>query len=343
MPPAHHKFHMTKRRLIVVLVLFAALACWAQEKSTFTSQTNLVSVPTLVLNGEGKTIDGLHAQDFVIEDEGVEQKALLEYDPDVRPISLMIAVQCGRRAQREYGRISTLGSMLDPVLAGPDTEAAVLYFDNNLNLIQDFSKNSEDTEEKLKAFPSGDGGAAILDAVAYSARLLSRRSPERQRVLLLISETRDHGSKFTKFDELLPLIGGNNISVYTLPFSPYRSQQLDVLRGSNRDEWAPAIDILSKLEDIHQAMRKNTPKALASITGGEYEGFITHSAFESDMLDFTNHLYSRYWLSFSPKDPHVGLHQIRVRLRDPKAGERLVFRTSYWVAEGDSDQPQAAR
>src|SRR5579864_2215163 len=332
---------MLKRRLIVVLVLFAALACWAQEKSTFTSQTNLVSVPTLVLNGEGKTVEGLHAQDFVIEDDGVEQKALVEDDLEVRPISLMIAVQCGRRASRAYGRISTLGSMLDPVLTGGDTESAILFFDSKLNLIQEFSKNSEDTEEKLKAFPSGDGGAAILDAVAYSARLLSRRSPERQRVLLLISEMRDHGSKFTKFDDLVPLIGGNNISVYALPFSAYRSQQLDVLRGSNRDEWTPAIDILSKLEDIHQAMRKNTPKALASITGGEYEGFVTHSAFESDMLDFTNHLYSRYWLSFSPKDPHVGLHQIRVRLRDTKPGERLLFRTSYWVGGPSSDQSQS--
>ncbi len=321
---------------LLVFVVFSELT--GAQDARFSSEVTLVSVPTLVLDHDGRTLEGLHASNFVIEDDGVEQKVLLEDDPDVRPISLMIAVQCGRSASREYDRISTLGSMLDPVLAGPDTEAAVLLFDSKLNLVQDFSNKPEEVEGALKGLPSGDGGAATLDAIAYSARLLARRPGERQKVLLLISETRDHGSKFTKLDDLVPLIGGNNISVYTLPFSPYKSQQLNVLRGSNRDEWTPEMDILAKLEDIHQAMRKNAPWALASITGGEYKAFATHSAFESGMLDFTNHLFSRYRLSFTPKDPQPGLHQIRVRLREPKPGQKLLFRTSYWVAARNSDQ-----
>lgn len=338
----YHSLHILKAGISIHFVLLTAIVCTAQEQNTFTSQANVVSVPTLVLDRERKVVEGLHAADFVIEDDGVTQTVKLDDDPDVHPISLMIAVQCGRRAAREYARISTLASMLDPVLSGPDTEAAVLLFDSKLNLVQDFSSDSERTEGALKGLPSGDGGAAVLDAIAYSARLLARQPADRQRVLLLISETRDHGSKFTKFDDLLPLIGGNNISIYTLPFSPYTSQQLDVLRGSNRDEWAPEIDILGTLEDIHQAMRKNTPRALASITGGESEGFSTHNRFESNMLDFTNHLYGRYRLSFAPKDPHPGLHQIRVRLRDTKDGEKLLFRTGYWVANG-SNQSQAAQ
>lgn len=329
---------MPKRVALLLPLLLAFQAARAQQESTFTSRSNLVEVPTLVVASDGKIIEGLHAADFVVEDDGIEQKVQLDDDPDVRPLSLVIAVQYGRRASREYDRISTLASMLDPVLTGPDTEAAVLFFDGKLELTQDFSSDSEKTEGALKNLPSGDGGAAILDAIAYSARLLARRSPERQKVLLLMSETRDHGSKFTRLDDLVPLIGGNNISVFSLPFSPYKSQQLDVLRGSNRDEWVPAIDILGKLEDIHQAMRKNTPRALASITGGEYEGFTTHNGFESNMVDFTNHLYSRYRLSFAPKNPKPGLHQIRVRLRDAKPGERLLFRTSYWVSAENSDR-----
>jgi VWFA-related protein len=331
---------MLKGSVLIFIVLLIPVLCAAQQDSTFTSRANVVSVPTLVLDRELKTVEGLRASDFVIEDDGIAQKLLLDDDPDVQPISLMIAVQCRRRAAREYGRISTLASMLDPALAGPDTEAALLLFDSKLNLAQDFSNRAERTESLLKNLPSGDGGAAILDAIAYSARLLARRPTERQKVLLLISETRDHGSKLTKFDDLVPLIGGNNISVYTLPFSPYKSQQLDVVRGSNRDEWPPNIDILEKLEDIHQAMRKNTPRALTSITGGEYESFVTQNGFESDMVEFTNHLYSRYRLSFAPKDPKPGLHQIRVRLREPKAGEKLLFRTTYWVTEGDSSRSQ---
>jgi hypothetical protein len=51
------------------------------------------------------------------------------------------------------------------------------------------------------------------------------------------------------------------------------------------------------------------------------------------MIDFTNHVHSRYLLSIEPKSPHAGLHRIRVRLREP--GDRAVLaRSSYW-AVGD--------
>ena len=80
-------------------------------------------------------------------------------------------------------------------------------------------------------------------------------------------------------------------------------------------------------------MRKNTPKTLAFMTGGEYELFASRKAFETNMSGFTNHLHSRYRLSFETKDPHPGLHSIRVRLRDPAQNETVLFRSSYWVSE----------
>jgi hypothetical protein len=52
------------------------------------------------------------------------------------------------------------------------------------------------------------------------------------------------------------------------------------------------------------------------------------------MTDFSNHLQSPYLLSFQPKDPHPGLHELRVRLREPGKATVLA-RTSYW-AEGDT-------
>jgi hypothetical protein len=79
-----------------------------------------------------------------------------------------------------------------------------------------------------------------------------------------------------------------------------------------------------------QAMRKNVPSTVTSMTGGEYELFTTRKKFEVRMNDFTNHLHSRYLLSFAPKDPRPGLHQLRVRLKDPSKGTVLA-RTSYWA------------
>jgi hypothetical protein len=90
-------------------------------------------------------------------------------------------------------------------------------------------------------------------------------------------------------------------------------------------------------ELVHQAMRKNIPKTVAAMTGGEYEVFKSHNGFESRMSEFTNHLYGRYMLSFVPKDAGPGLHQLRVRLKGP-ANATVIARMNYWaVGKPESD------
>ncbi len=318
-------------RLAMLLLLFGAAS--GQQEPSFRSQSNLVPVPTLVRDAQGNAVYGLRAQDFIIEDDGIEQPVHLGEATEAEPISLVIAVQCGRRAEREFGRMGGLAAMLDPILIGPQNEAALLVFDSKLNLVHDFTKQAEVIETDLKNLEPGDHGAAILDAVAYSAKMLAKRPEGRQRVLLLISETRDHGSHFAKIDDAVRLVGVTHTLVYALPFSPYFSQQLDTARGSNRDEWGTGVDFIEKLAAARQAMRKNSAKALASMTGGEYELFATRKSFESDMISFANHLHSRYLLSFEPKDPHVGLHRIRVRLKNAGSNQTVLFRSTYWVAD----------
>jgi VWFA-related protein len=318
-------------RLVMLLLLFGAAS--GQQEPSFSSQGNLVPVPTLVRDAAGNAVYGLRAQDFIIEDDGVEQAVHLDETLEAEPISLVIAVQVGRRAEREFGRMAGLAAMLDPILSGRQNEAALLIFDSKLNLVHDFTRQADVIETDLKNLESGDHGAAILDAVAYSAKMLAKRPAGRQRVLLLISETRDHGSHFAKIDDAVRLVGVTHTLVYALPFSPYISQQLDTARGSNRDEWGTGVDFIEKLAAARQAMRKNSAKALASMTGGEYELFATRKGFETDMISFANHLHSRYLLSFEPKDPHAGLHRIRVRLRNAGSNQTLLFRSSYWVAD----------
>ena len=315
--------------LLCVICLLATSP--AQETQTFPAESNLVRVPTLVRDASGAVVFGLHTADFIVEDDGVQQAVHLDEAAESEPVSLIIAVQCGRRAAREFGRMGGLSSMLDPILSNPENEAAVLFFDSKLNLVQDFTSDGDQVEAHLKKIPAGDSGAAIMDAVAYSSRLLGRRPEATKRVLLLISETRDHGSKFTKLETALSVIDQNDVSVFALTFSPYISQQLDDLRGSNKDEWTPMIDIRAKLVDLRQAMRKNVPRTLANITGGEYELFTTRNGFENHLVDFSNHLHNRYELSFEPKKPHPGLHQVRVRLRDNSMSYTLLYRTTYFV------------
>jgi VWFA-related protein len=317
----------------ILMILLAFGPATARQEPTFSSQTNLVLVPTMVRDGKGDIVYGLHAQDFSIEDDGVQQTVNLDEAAEAVPVSLVIAVQTGRRAWREFARMRGLASMLDPVLSNRNNQAALLLFDSKLNLVRDFTKNGDAIVQDLKNLQPGDKGAAILDAVSYSVKLLAKLPENRQRVLLLISETRDHGSHFAKVDDVITLVGVTNTAVYAIPFSPSLSQVLDTERGSNPDEahWNAPPDIQGALVMARQSMKKNIPKAIAAMTGGEYELFSSRKGFETRMNNFSNHLHNRYLLSFEPKSPHPGLHQIQVRLTTP-AQANVLFRRNYWAA-----------
>jgi hypothetical protein len=266
-----------------------------------------------------------------VEDDGVEQAARLDEAPEGQPVSLVVAIQRGRRAPYEFPRMLGLKSMLDPLFSLGTARVALVEFDSQVDLTRDFTKDASLFGDDLRNLQAGDGGATILDAVNYSIGLLKKEPEDRLRILLLISETRDHGS-IVKTDDVVAAIGQSNAVMYSLAFSPALSNILDTGRGTNKNEEQEGINLLDLGYRVAQAMRKNVPSTIASMTGGEYELFATRKKFEVRMNDFTNHLHSRYLLSFSPKSPHPGLHQIRVRLRDAGNGAVLA-RSSYW-AEG---------
>jgi VWFA-related protein len=321
-----------KSCLAALLVLSMALPMQAQD-ATFRARSNVVTVPTLVKDDRGQVIYGLKADDFIIEDEGTAQSVQLDQSAEPAPASVVVALQCGRRASREFSRMQGLASLLSSLFGASGSQVALVEFDSEVRLVHDFAENEDAIENALSKLHAGDSGAAILDAIQYSVRLLDQLPRERRRVLLLISETRDHGSRFAKMTDVASQIGNSSTVIYALPFSPSVSQVLDTERGSNKDEWRATPDLLAPLLMASQAMRRNTPKAITEMTGGEYDMFTSRKSFERLMTAFANHLQSRYLLSFQPKDPHPGLHKIRVRLRQP-VKVTVLARTSYW-AEGE--------
>ena len=314
-----------------LLVFCMLLSCDApSQETTLHSQANVVIVPALVKSAKGEIVYGLEAKDFIVQDDGVEQTVHLDEAAEGSHVSIVVAIQRGRRANYEFPRIRGLSSMLDPLIEQAMARVAIVEFDSQVQLVQDFTGNSERIAETLKELEPGDGGATIVDAISDSVKLLERTSRDEKRVLLLISETRDHGSHQSKIEEVVAQIGESNTSVYALAFAPSRSNVLDTMRGNNIAEMNPSPDLLAPLIMAAQAMKKNTPRAVASMTGGEYELFATKKNFEARMVDFTNHLHSRYLLSIEPKAPREGLHQLQVHLRIP--GDRIVLaRNSYWA------------
>ena len=318
---------------ICLLVLLLTSGSAGQQDPRLRTQSNVVLVPALMKDADGHIVYGLTQKDFVIDDDGAEQSVQLDDSAESNPASVVVAIQRGRRAWREFLRMRGVGPMLTPVFDQLRSRIALVEFDSHVDLVENFSSDGTLINQDLKKLQPGDNGAAIRDAIDFSVSLLEKEPPERQRILLLVSENRDHGSHVSRTADVVAALGNSNTVVYALAFSPSLSQVLDTERGLNRDEayWDAPPDIIGSLLMARNAMKKNIARTIAEMTGGEYELFTSHKGFEERLVDFNNHLHSRYVLSFAQKSPHPGLHQIRVRLKEPTPGVTVLSRSSYWA------------
>jgi hypothetical protein len=90
------------------------------------------------------------------------------------------------------------------------------------------------------------------------------------------------------------------------------------------------MNLLAPLMMTYNAMRKNIPRTLVHMTGGEYAPFGRDKRFQMNVVELANHAYNRYLLSFHPTDLTPGLHHLEVRLNHGIQAI-VIARANYWA------------
>jgi len=296
--------------------------------------TTEVLVPTLVEKKGGGIIYGLKAVNFVLEDDGVRQKIRVQEEMDTAPVALVVAVELGGASVLEFNKLAKMGPLLDVFLADPRSRVALVGFDSVPHLIQDYTHNEDEVNGELQQLQPGNGGAAILDTVNYGVTLLETQPKEFRRILLLISEERDHGSKHTKPAQLVEKIGGSDVLVLSVSFSPALAELGHDVKDNGDDR---TLNMVSALAMILEAFKKNVTKEVAQMSGGEYTSFVGDKRFETRVLAAARDARNRYLITFSPSDPTPGLHTIKVRTAEDY-GARIVARANYWMESQPGSQ-----
>jgi VWFA-related protein len=302
----------------------------APNSQTLQVTTTEVLVPTLVEKKGGGMIYGLKASDFVVEDDGVAQKIRVQEEMDTAPVALVVAVEEGGSSVLEFDKLAHLGPLLDLFLAEPKSQVALIGFDSQPYLIQDFTHSGNEIDDELRHLEPGDGGAAILDTIAYGVNLLQMEPKEFRRVLLLVSEERDHGSKHAKPVQLIKSIGESDVLVLSVSFSPSRAEFVHDAADSGDDRM---LSMVSALAMAVKAFKKNVAKEIAEMSGGEYTTFTSDKKFEARVVEAASHTRNRYLITFSPSNPTPGLHTIKVRTA-VDYGAHIVARANYWSDQG---------
>jgi VWFA-related protein len=332
-------------RTLLSLVALLSTAAVAQNPSTpasqqndqsFTlkTQSNIVLVPTTVQTKHGEMIYTLKPEQFVVEDNGVPQTIHLDQDTDALGLSLVVVVQCSRSAGYEFPKLNGLGTMVDAIAGDAPREVAIVTYGSAPLLLGRFSKSVDAMSRALAQLePCDDSDASTLDAVAYATKLLEARNNHYRHAILLISETRDHGST-AKPAEVIAALGRTNTVVDSVAFGPGKTEILSDLK------YGGGSGPIGLLVMAVSALKKNAAHELAALSGGEYINFTTQKGFDQGLQQLSNHVHNYYLLSFQPHggangEPPSGMHKIRVKIPDyPDA--RIRFRESYFAGDLDS-------
>jgi VWFA-related protein len=328
-------------RTILSVLLLCTAAAAAQEKPapgdqsyTLKTQSNIVLVPTTVQSKHGEILYGLKQDQFVVEDNGVPQTIHLDEDTDSYGLSLVVVVQCSRSAGYEFPKLNGIGVMIDAIAGDAPREVAIVTYGSAPLLLGKFSSSVDAMSTALAQLePCDDPDASTIDAVDYAARLLEARNNHYRHAILLISETRDHGST-KKAAQVIAALGRTNTVVDSVAFGPGKTEVLNDLK------YGGGSGPIGLLVMAVNALKKNAAHELAALSGGEYVNFTTQKAFDQGLQQLTNHVHNYYLLSFQPHaeangEPSPGMHRIRVRVPD-YPGARVEFRESYFAGELDA-------
>ncbi len=237
----------------LVLIAAQALAQATTDSSVSSpalrTETSVVVVPALVRTHAGALVYTLSAEDFKLTDDGVPQTLTLERETGDEPLALVVLVEIGGAGARQFQKYPTIAPPLAPMLASivgsVPHQVAVVAFDSQPRLLQEFTGNLDDAADALRSLapgckrqnhydnceapnpvhnkPLGDNGAAILDSLEYAVGLLRIKPAGFRRAILLVSESLDRGSE-TRIAQAVRDITDTNTTIYSIGYSTAKSE-----------------------------------------------------------------------------------------------------------------------
>jgi len=294
----------------------------------------LVIIPGLVRSKSGAFVSGLTSKDFAVKDNGADQGAVLVEETKNKPLAVVLVMQIGAAADLDFQHYRTVTKLLEITAGVPVHKVAFVTFDSKPEQVWNFPVRSDGVRYAMDHPDAGDSGAAILDAVSKAAELLEEQSPEVRRLIILLSQPKDSGSK-TLPTAFMQRLGRLNAPIYSLSFSrPTKRGGREAERACPSEDGSKAeLETMStlSLQQIRKGLCLDTAAELATASGGEHLRIKNQTDLDQSVSRLSEAFSSAYTLSFKPSSPSPGFHFISLKAGTKAAHLVVSSRDLYWV------------
>jgi len=340
----------------------------AAQESRIRRRVLFVNVPVTVMNGKGDLVSNLDAKDFLVTDNGVQQK-ITYLDLGLTPLSIVILVETSSRIEPLLPEMRRTGILFSDALMGPDDEAAVVAFHDSADSLAEFTMDHEVILNAINNLKCGMGRSKLFDAMTAAVNTLSRRlqqqsptdSQERRPVIVVMSEATDVGSD-ARLDAVLRRAQLFNIAIYSVGI-PTTLAQLeapakDVRHQITREgvfpqpgmpgtvQIQPTEDIrygygnlmnfnLWVLKNVKDQITGHALQIAAAKTGGRHIATFGPTTMQKAVDEIGAELHAQYSLTYEPKGTNkTGYHRIRVFVK--RRDLKVRARPGYYIAPPES-------
>ena len=307
----------------VALAWFASLLLTAaapgSAQDTLRVDVGLVNIVATVTDSEGRYVQELRSEHFVIEDDGVVQEITHFSEDSSMPLSLGIALDTsGSMVQRMRTALDALGRFVNGLHA--NDEIVVSTFSDGVSFIDGATTERTDWSDALMRVDVA-GGTALYDAIVATVRQVQNGEHDKQAVVVL-TDGSDTLSDIGLSDAL-EVIRRSEVLVYALG--------IDTLQFADDSEhvqfdWPltaiPGVPGLRAPSWTDDPVDLQVLESFASASGGK--AFLVSGTWEDGSDDEINvvldevtaELRSQYTLGYYPSAaPDGRLHELSVRVR----------------------------
>jgi Ca-activated chloride channel homolog len=184
-----------------------------QRGFTIGVNVDLVVNYTSVFNKEGRFVSGLKKNNFKLYEDGKEQEITYFSQEDV-PVSVGLLMDISGSMRKESKREQSNKAAEAFILASnPQDEVFLIGFNEEVELIQDYTSDIEEVKDSLEnTLPTG--GTALYDAIYLGVHKAQEgKKPKKAVVVITDGEDRD---SYYKVDELLSKVQESDVQIFCI-------------------------------------------------------------------------------------------------------------------------------